>query len=223
VTGRTARTLDFQATNENRRTLVMQSKKWFRSLRGLAIVLACGLPMTMAVSHDAYAAKPKKSAKKGKKKGGDDEGGSYQAPYGMAGCGLGSVVIKSDTKFPQITAATLNGTGYQTSAISCSHSSNCKKEDKDTAQMEQAVFVAANLRALEVDVSSGGGEYTHAFAQVLGCTGEGQYDRFLEMSRTNYSTIFSSSDPQEVYENYLHVLRAEGKLAADCERVYLKT
>jgi hypothetical protein len=204
----------------------MQSKKWFRSL---AVVVLCGLPLTMAVSHDAYAAKPKKhegGGKKGKKgkKGEEDEGGSgYSAPYGMAGCGLGSVVIKNDTKVSQITAATLNGTGYQTSAISCTHSSNCKYDKEETARAEQAVFIAANLRALEVDVSSGGGEYSHALAQVLGCTGEGQYDRFLEMSRTNYTTIFSSSDPNEVYENYLHVLRAEGKLATDCERVFFKT
>jgi hypothetical protein len=204
----------------------MQIKMWFRSLRSVAFVMLC-VPMSLAIADQGFA-KTKKSAagkkeRKSKKEGEEGGGGGYSAPYGMAGCGLGSLVFHNDTMGQQITASTLNGTGFQTSAISCTHSSNCKAEREEAAREEQKVFVAANLRALEVDVSTGGGNYTHAFAEVLGCANDGVYDRFLEVSRSNYSSIFTSSDPSEVYENYLHVLRAEGKLATQCERVYLST
>ena len=119
----------------------------------------------------------------------------------------------------QTIAATLNGTGYQTSAISCTHSSNCKETKDEAAKAEQEVFVASNLRSLESDVSSGGGDYTHAFADVLGCLDDGNYDEFLEVSRANYADIFSVSDPEVVYAHYLQALRSSPRLVKGCQRI----
>jgi hypothetical protein len=168
-------------------------------------------------------------AKSGKKRGGKKGKGAeaaatYVPPYGMAGCGLGSLVFKEDTKVAQITAATLNGTGVQTSAISSTHSSGCKEQAGEAAlRVEQEVFVAANLRALEEDVTAGGGDFTQAFAQVLGCEDEASYGELLTTSRANYDRIFTSDDAQVVYSQYMAALRANPALTVRCARVVAKS
>lgn len=200
-------------------------------IRSTSVLLLCA-PLLFAGEGFAAGKNDKKKkkekaaagekAKKGDKgeEGGGGGGGTYA--YGMAGCGLGSLVIKSDTKGGQITASTLNSTGYQTSAITTG-SSNCAKEKEAAYRMEQEVFVAANLRNLEVDVSTGGGTYVQAFAEVLGCSEAGQYGEFLEVSRANFKDIFGASDPQVVYTRYMQALRSSAKLMTGCERFVYKS
>lgn len=189
----------------------MSSRRYLRIALCLAFALTAG---------EAFAGK-KKGKGKGKK-GKAAEASSYQAPYGMAGCGLGSVVIKSDTPFPQATAVTLNGIGMnQISAISCSKSSNCGEPKPEVARQEQQVFIASNLASLEKDVSVGGGQFTEALAQVLGCTDTDEYARLLAVSRANYARIFSNVDAGLVYDQYMQVLRSDDILAKGCERVLI--
>jgi hypothetical protein len=182
--------------------------------------------LATALASPAFAADKKKKNKTKEDKAGetatvDKEGGGseYTAPYGMAGCGLGSTIIKKDTMVSQITAATLNGTGFQTSAISCSHSSNCQVSKEDLARQEQEVFLTANLHGLEVDLAQGGGDFSFAFAQVLGCDATENYGEFLEVSRSHYGAIFSSEDPKVVYSHYLEALRSSTRLTSGCERI----
>jgi len=168
------------------------------------------------------AAKKGKGAKDGEEAAEGDGGGGHYA-YGMAGCGLGSTVFKTDSKGSQISASILNTTGLQTSAISCTHSSNCGTDKAEAYQMEQKVFVAANLRNLEVDVSSGGGSYVQAFAEVLGCSADDNYGEFLEVSRANFKDIFGANDPAVVYSRYMQALRGNAKLMNGCDRMVYKS
>ena len=64
----------------------------------------------------------------------------HRTPYGMAGCGLGSLIIKNHSKGPQIGAWILNVIGYQISAITTG-SSNCGITKDDLAMKEQEVFL----------------------------------------------------------------------------------
>ena len=74
---------------------------------------------------------------------------SHAAPYGAAGCGLGSVVFGAKTGFVQVFAATTNGTsGNQTSGIT-SGTSNCVPAAKSEAFNKQREFVNTNLASLE--------------------------------------------------------------------------
>lgn len=191
----------------------MIANKWWKSV---GLVLLC-LPLLVA-SPDAWAKKKKKGAKKGNK--GSEAAATYVPAYGMAGCGLGSVMLKEDSKMSQTFAGTTNGSSNnQTFAISTG-SSNCRDQAPEAAlRIEQEVFVAANLRGLEKDVSAGGGEYTEAFAEVLGCHDEEDYEEFLETSRAHFEQIFASADAFKVYAQYIGALRANPKLAAHCERV----
>jgi hypothetical protein len=187
----------------------MSSRRYLRIALCLVAALAAG---------EALAGKKKGKGKKSKA----PEASSYQAPYGMAGCGLGSVVIKSDTAWPQVTAVTLNGIGMnQISAISCSKSSNCGEPKPEVARQEQQVFIASNLASLEKDMSAGGGQFAEAFAQVLGCTDNDEYARLLAVSRANYARIFSNVDSGLVYDQYMQVLRSDEILAKGCERILI--
>lgn len=190
----------------------MSPRRYLRIALCVVAVLAAG---------EALASKKKGKKGKGKKGKGDAEATSYQVPYGMAGCGLGSLVFKSDTMMEQVLAATTNGTSYsQTFGISTG-SSNCQMTKADLAAQEQEVFLSTNLASLEKDVSAGGGQFVEAFAKVLGCDGTGQYSQFLAVSRANYARIFSNVDAGLVYDQYMQVLRSDETLAKDCERVLI--
>lgn len=124
----------------------------------------------------------------------------YQAGYGMAGCGLGSEVIKENS-FVQVFAATTNGTvGSQTFGISLG-TLHCKPSAKAIA-MEQKVFIEANLVSLKREAVSGKGETLTAFADLLGC----QADRFATVSKDNYQQIYKASEADAILEGYKAVL-----------------
>ena len=128
-----------------------------------------------------------------------EEAVHYDAGYGMAGCGLGSMVLKEDS-FMQIFAATLNGTGVQTVGISLG-TSNCKPSGKATA-MEQKVFIEANLVSLKREAASGKGETLSAFADLLGC----QNDQFVSVSQSNFQQIFKAPEAESILQGYKAVL-----------------
>ena len=188
------------------------------SIKSLSVILAFG--MLLVATTDAMA--KKKRRKKKRKKADTEEMGesSYRAAYGMAGCGLGSIIFKKNNKM-QILAATTNVYAFQTSAITTG-TSNCK-EGNAMAQlkMEQEVFVSANLNSLSKDVAQGEGRYLRAFAEVLGCSGDELFDAFADASRSNYGSIFSSNKPKDVLNNYLNVVRSDNRLST-CERVGLQ-
>ena len=92
------------------------------------------------------------------------------AEYGMAGCGLGSIVSKElqwQNGSSQILAATTNGTvGSQTFGITTGIS-NCgeaaspgvKDAVKGKKKAEQKVFLYYNLAAIKADAARGEGNY----------------------------------------------------------------
>ncbi len=90
--------------------------------------------------------------------------------YGMAGCGLGSIVIGSKPGIVQIFAATTNGTsGNQTFGIT-SGTSNCTADGIVLKEKEQEIFVHLNFESLEKEMAVGSGEKLSAFANLLGCS-----------------------------------------------------
>ncbi len=116
--------------------------------------------------------------------------GAESPPYGMAGCGLGSLVFK-ENGFVQVFAATTNGTfGTQTFGIS-SGTSNCVNAGVVKADKEQEAFVESNLDNLERDMAAGGGEYLAAFATLLGCQDSVQ-PQLYSFAQSSYPSVFPS-------------------------------
>ncbi|TGL15194.1 DUF3015 domain-containing protein [Leptospira meyeri] len=90
-------------------------------------------------------------------------------PYGMAGCGLGSMVPVWKNDIGQVLAATTNGSlSSQTFGIT-SGTSNCTTDGIVRADRAQEVFVTYNEGPLELETTRGNGERIQAIASLLGC------------------------------------------------------
>ena len=110
--------------------------------------------------------------------------------YGMAGCGLGSMVEIWKNDITQIFAATTNGTfASQTFGITTG-TLNCKPGGAAYQEKQQEIFVTVNFESLEKEMASGKGEKIDAFSSLLGCNSSADLGR---ISRENYSSFFAPS------------------------------
>lgn len=141
--------------------------------------------------------------------------GTYRTGYGMAGCGLGSILFKSPGKGAQIGAWFFNGTFYSQSSGITSGTSNCKTKGGTAFVDEQTTFVTANLDKLSQEAAQGSGEHLASFAEVLGCEGD-EANAFARLSQERYSFLFESNDARNVIARAHSVIR-ESKLS--CRRV----
>jgi hypothetical protein len=137
-------------------------------------------------------------------------------PYGMAGCGLGSLAIQENTMLPQLGATSLNIISPQTSAIT-SGTSNCTDKPRETASLEQEVFIAANLNSISKAAAQGSGEHLDALGEVFGCSIEGT-EALKEMCQTKFDAIFSNSDSQVVLGNLREEIKSNPATAENCDR-----
>src|SRR3569623_570163 len=109
------------------------------------------------------------------------------AQYGMAGCGLGSLLFgKDNTTLMQILAAT----------------TNCTFGGVVKAEREQAAFAEVNFQDLKRNMASGGGEYLTSFSTLLGCEDAAKAPLF-KMTQQKYESILPSerTTPVELVMN----------------------
>ncbi|AJF07074.1 DUF3015 family protein [Geoalkalibacter subterraneus] len=113
------------------------------------------------------------------------------APYGTAGCGLGSVLFKDEPGGVQIFAATTNATfGNQTFGITTG-TLNCGDPIWVTGSAETKQFVAHNMDALAADIAAGQGETLDAFAELMEVPVD-QRAAFAETLQKNFDQVFTS-------------------------------
>jgi hypothetical protein len=111
---------------------------------------------------------------------------TYEAPrasmnaggHRMAGCGLGSMVVEDSSKWAQVGAAILNGTGVQTFGITFG-TSNCTESGVAHLSKEKNLYVEANLPELKRDVAVGKGEYLAGLSALYGC-GSGELEALVQ-------------------------------------------
>jgi hypothetical protein len=136
--------------------------------------------------------------------------------YGMAGCGLGSLVFK-DNNMMQILAATTNGTfANQTFAIT-SGTSNCGSGGVIKAQREQAAFAEVNFQDLKRNMATGGGEFLTSFATLLGCE-ESAKPALAKMTQSKYEAILPSekTTPMEMLSGVKTQIKTDTQLSGSC-------
>src|SRR5262245_9665844 len=103
---------------------------------------------------------------------------AHADPYGMAGCGLGSMLFGDKPGFVQVLAATTNGTfGTQTFGITTG-TSNC--EDTKASAESTKAFVQANREAVAKDIARGSGETISSLTNLAGCTDAGKVGATLQ-------------------------------------------
>lgn len=129
-------------------------------------------------------------------------------PYGMAGCGWGSQVMGKDGN--QILAATTNGTGTQTFAIS-SGTSNCVTATEQTAMIRN--FIEANYASLVTDMAKGQGDSVKTLSGFYGCDSS----LFAEEMKANYEKITPASEnATAVMVNINTVIENSSALSESC-------
>jgi len=147
-----------------------------------------------------------------------DDGGSASAePYGMAGCGLGSMLFGSEEGFIQVLAATTNGTfASQTFGIT-SGTSNCVERGVVTASKEQEAFFETNFANIKSDMAAGDGEYLAAVGSLFGCQESVSTD-LATFSQKNYSRIVpnESTTPTQALYTYKMALSLDESFAGSC-------
>jgi len=124
--------------------------------------------------------------------------------YGMAGCGLGSLVFKDNTS-TQILAATTNGTfGSQTFGITFG-TSNCDESGKLVSKEQVQQYIAVNQTSLKNDIARGNGESLNGLANLMGTKDTHAFATHL---KANYSKIFASSNlsSKQITDNLYTVL-----------------
>jgi len=116
---------------------------------------------------------------------------SSVAGQNQAGCGLGSLAIQDNSKWAQVGASLLNGTGMQSFAITFG-TSNCTEDGVASASREKDAFVEANISDIRRDLSVGGGDYLSSLASLYGCKGENEQS-FNRALRKHQESVQSSS------------------------------
>jgi len=152
---------------------------------------------------------------------GSVSGDRYMLPtYGMAGCGLGSMIFTKNSRSEQWIAAIINDAFLPQSSAISTGTSNCVDVDEEQSQAEQEIFVDSNFHALRIDAARGDGESLRAYAELLGCYKEGLFDTFASLSQGQYPFIFSDSQPQSVAERYRDALKRSRALKTRCDRLF---
>jgi hypothetical protein len=117
---------------------------------------------------------------------------SFAYQYGMAGCGLGTLVFKDQPGKIQIVAGILNNLVVpQTSAITTG-SSNCYEASASEAANH---YIESNGEALQKDISQGQGETLAGLLTIWGC---GNVDQVGAALQSNYQQIYSSGKASNV-------------------------
>lgn len=129
-------------------------------------------------------------------------------PYGMAGCGWGSQMMGKEGN--QILAATTNGTGTQTFAIS-SGTSNCVTASEQTAMIRN--YIEANYASLVTDMAKGQGDTLNTLSKFYGCDA----DSFATEMKSNYEMITPAKENATfVMVNVNKVIEDSASLNATC-------
>ncbi len=162
-------------------------------LAAIGVALAVTAP---AMADDAAPAPAKKAEHRHQK-------------YGAAGCGLGSMIIKSGG-IVQIFSATTNATSYTQTFGITSGTSNC--DDASGGDDDARVFVQANRVELAKDISRGKGETIASLAAIAGCADPTAVGTKLQSSfKTIFPTASVSSDA--IADSILTTLKSDASLS----------
>lgn len=143
-----------------------------------------------------------------------DKKASGDRNYGMAGCGLGSMLMGKDGG--QIFAATTNGTfGNQTFGISTG-TLNCTSDAKMAMADRMDKFIVANRAAITSDIARGNGETITSLTQMMGC--KANPEQVGSVLQKNFQSIFSSENKviNRITDSIIQSVSDDETLSASC-------
>lgn len=140
----------------------------------------------------------------------------FARQYGMAGCGLGSVVMGKNGM--QISAATTNGTSFnQTFGISAG-SLNCVDSPSAEVAGRLDQFILVNRSQIQGDIARGNGETISALGNYMGCTDSST--KIGAELKASYSDIFENeAKTNEITDSILTVILNSPELSQQCNNL----
>ncbi len=145
-----------------------------------------------------------------KKNAGIINNGAEKA-YGMAGCGLGSILFGAKKGIIQVVAATVNGTsGNQTFGITFG-TLNC---DISESGMQAAVYIENNREVVTKEAARGNGETLVGLASILKCSDQSVFNSNVQ---SNFEKVFINSE--NAYSNVkslMEVINSNEQLKSSC-------
>lgn len=141
------------------------------------------------------------------------------APWGMAGCGLGSLLFEDDN--PQISAATTNGTLLNQGFALSSGTSNCYTPKQAAAVRMQEDFFVANLGTLSKEMARGEGASLVAMGKLFGCNEQASAS-VGQVVKESYGRIFAAPGAMAVYDETKAVLASDMAIVQQCSFFHAK-
>ena len=138
--------------------------------------------------------------------------------YGMAGCGLGSLVISPSGS--QTSAGTTNGSFSSQSFGILLGTSNCVPDAEMAVIKEQEEFVVSNFGTLSKEMAQGSGQTLAALAETFGCDRE-VLPQFAEHLQDNYNDIFAAPGAIAVLDTTKAYVKANPTLSSRCRHVHI--
>ena len=139
-------------------------------------------------------------------------------PYGMAGCGLGSILFgETESKGGQVLAATTNGVYSNNTFGMSSGTSNCTPEQSkkmSSIRKNVQMFVAANREALANDIAKSNGETIVTLGNIIGCNDNNYLGSKLQ---SRYEKIFNSKEEKVVANNMFNTVTTDRYLVENCK------
>jgi hypothetical protein len=139
--------------------------------------------------------------------------------YGMAGCGLGSILLPSG---PYFLASILNGLGWNQVFMISSGTSNCQSENSQSAMLEQEHFITNNYRDVAREAAQGQGNSLRGLASTLGC-GDSDFGRFSTLTQSHYQDIFSQPGALAALSKLKSKVSSDSELGSNCKFAALPT
>ena len=140
----------------------------------------------------------------------------FSRQYGLAGCGLGSVVIGKHGM--QTSAATTNNTfsnqmfGISAGTLNCLDAASAEVANR----MDQ--FIIVNHSQVQGDIAKGNGETISAISSYLGCS-----ESSSEIGQTlkeNYSTIFKKGNvTNDITDGIINTILSNPTLSSKCNKI----
>lgn len=121
--------------------------------------------------------------------------------YGMAGCGLGSVLLPNG---PQVLTSIINNLFWNQVFVISSGTSNCQSDPTRQVGVDQEHLMKSNYRNIAREAAQGEGETLYALASAFGCPQQKEKE-FASFTQRKHSKIFTQPGALAA----LHALRQE--------------
>lgn len=140
----------------------------------------------------------------------------FSRQYGLAGCGLGSVVIGKHGM--QTSAATTNNTlsnqmfGISAGTLNCLDAASAEVANR----MDQ--FIIVNHSQVQGDIAKGNGETISAISSYLGCSESSS--EIGQSLKANYSEIFKKGNvTNDITDGIINVILSNPTLSSKCNKI----